>query len=152
WMRCHSGDACRANDGARPLDESLSSLPAPPRRSLSSLPAPPLRSLSSLPAPPLRSLSSLPAPPLRSLSSLPVPPLCHAVIRTGTLPRCRDQRRHQMKTIISILAVAFLAVTPAAAKSAASFAPGHHHVKGIHGVSSSAPGHLKRLHMQSSAR
>jgi hypothetical protein len=53
-----------------------------------------------------------------------------------------------MKTIISILAVAFLAVTPAAAKSAKSFAPGHH-VKGVHGVSSFAPGHVKRLHMQS---
>ena len=52
-----------------------------------------------------------------------------------------------MKTIISILAVAFLAVTPAAAMSARSFAPGHHHVKGIHGVSSIAPGHMKGLHM-----
>jgi hypothetical protein len=52
-----------------------------------------------------------------------------------------------MKTIISVLAVAFLAVTPAAATSAKSFAPGHHHVKGIHGVSSFAPGHEKRLHM-----
>ena len=53
-----------------------------------------------------------------------------------------------MKTIISIVAVAFLAVTPAAAKSAASFAPGHH-AKGVHGASSFAPGHMKRLHMQS---
>jgi hypothetical protein len=54
-----------------------------------------------------------------------------------------------MKTIISILAVAFLAVTPAAAMSAKSFAPGRHHAKGVHGVSSFAPGHEKRLHMQS---
>ena len=51
-----------------------------------------------------------------------------------------------MKTIISILAVAFLAVTPAAAMSAKSFAPGHHHAKG-HGASSIAPGHMKGLHM-----
>ena len=50
-----------------------------------------------------------------------------------------------MKTIISILAVAFLAVTPAAANSAKLFAPGHH--KGVHGVSSVAPGHVKPLHM-----
>ncbi len=61
-----------------------------------------------------------------------------------------------MKTVISILAVALLAVTPAAAKSAASFAPGHHatfaprhHAKGVHGASSFAPGHNKPLHMQS---
>jgi hypothetical protein len=39
-----------------------------------------------------------------------------------------------MKTIISILAVAFLAATPAAAKSAKSFAPGQH-AKGVHGAS-----------------
>jgi hypothetical protein len=51
-----------------------------------------------------------------------------------------------MKIIISILAVAFLAVTPAAAMSAKSFAPGHH-AKGVHGASSFAPGHMKRLHM-----
>jgi hypothetical protein len=44
-----------------------------------------------------------------------------------------------MKTIISILAVVFLAVTPAAAKSAKSFAPGHHS-KGVHGASPFAPG------------
>jgi len=49
-----------------------------------------------------------------------------------------------MKTIISILAVAFLAVTPAAAKSAASFAPGHH-AKGAHGASLFTPGHMKGL-------
>jgi hypothetical protein len=50
-----------------------------------------------------------------------------------------------MKTVIAILAVAFLAVTPAAAKSAASIAPGHH-VKGVHGASSFAPGHMKHGH------
>ncbi len=57
-----------------------------------------------------------------------------------------------MKSLITILAVAFLAVTPAAAKSAASFAPGHHtlHAKG--GASSLAPGHVKGLHMHHSAR
>jgi hypothetical protein len=56
-----------------------------------------------------------------------------------------------MKTIISILAVAFLAVTPAAAKSAKSFAPGQH-PKGVHGASLIAPGHMKGLHMHHSAR
>jgi hypothetical protein len=57
-----------------------------------------------------------------------------------------------MKTIIAILAVVFLALTPAAAKSAASFAPGHH-AKGVHGASFFAPGHVKkRLHMQSARR
>ena len=56
-----------------------------------------------------------------------------------------------MKTIISIFAVAFLAVTPAAAMSAKSFAPGH--AKGAHhGASSFAPGHMKGLHMHHSAR
>lgn len=54
-----------------------------------------------------------------------------------------------MRTAIVILAVAFLAVAPAAAKSAKSFAPGHH-AKGVHGASYYAPGHeKKRLHMQS---
>jgi hypothetical protein len=53
-----------------------------------------------------------------------------------------------MKTVIAILAVAFLAITPAAAKSVA---PGHH-AKGVHGASSFAPGHVKRTHMQRSAR
>ena len=55
-----------------------------------------------------------------------------------------------MKTIIAILAIAFLAVTPAAAGSAKSFAPGHH-VKGVHGPGHSgwAPGHNKPLHMHS---
>jgi hypothetical protein len=56
-----------------------------------------------------------------------------------------------MKIVIAILAVAFLAITPAAAKSAKSFAPGHH-AKGVHGASSVAPGHVKRTHMQRSAR
>jgi hypothetical protein len=55
-----------------------------------------------------------------------------------------------MKTIISILAVAFLAVTPAAATSAKFFAPGQH-AKGAHGASSFAPGHMKGLHMHHSA-
>jgi hypothetical protein len=54
-----------------------------------------------------------------------------------------------MRTAIAMLAVAFLAVTPAAAKSAKSFAPGHH-AKGIHGASYYAPGHVKkRMHLQS---
>jgi hypothetical protein len=54
-----------------------------------------------------------------------------------------------MKTAIAILAAAFLAVAPAAAESAKSFAPGQH-AKGIHGASFYAPGHVKkRLHMQS---
>jgi hypothetical protein len=53
-----------------------------------------------------------------------------------------------MRTVITVLAIAFLAVTPAAAKSAKSFAPGQH-AKGVHGASSFAPGHTKRLHMQS---
>ena len=54
-----------------------------------------------------------------------------------------------MRTAIAILAVSLLAVTPAAAKSAKSYAPGHY-PKGIHGASSHAPGHEKRHH--SSAR
>ena len=54
-----------------------------------------------------------------------------------------------MRIAIAILAVAFLTVTPAAAGSAKSFAPGHH-AKGTHGASFFAPGHeKKRLHMQS---
>jgi len=56
-----------------------------------------------------------------------------------------------MKTAIAILAVAFLAVTPAAAKSAKSFAPGHH-AKGIHGASYYAPGHEKKRMFLQSAR
>jgi hypothetical protein len=51
-----------------------------------------------------------------------------------------------MKTVIAILAIAFLAITPAAARSAASFAPGHH-AKGVHGASTwpreKAPAHAK---------
>jgi len=54
-----------------------------------------------------------------------------------------------MRTAIVMLAVAFLAVSPASAKSAKSFAPGHH-AKGIHGASYYAPGHVKkRMHLQS---
>jgi hypothetical protein len=54
-----------------------------------------------------------------------------------------------MKTAIAILTLAFLAVTPAAAKSAKSFAPGQH-ANGIHGASNNAPGHVKkRMHLQS---
>jgi hypothetical protein len=54
-----------------------------------------------------------------------------------------------MKTIIAILAVAFLAVSPAAAKSAESYAPGHH-AKKLHGASYYAPGHAKKhMYMQS---
>jgi len=53
-----------------------------------------------------------------------------------------------MKAIIAIHALAIRAVTPAAAMSAKSFAPGHHHAKGVHGVSSFAPGHMKGLHMR----
>jgi hypothetical protein len=57
-----------------------------------------------------------------------------------------------MKTVIASLALAFLAIGPAAAESAKSFAPGHH-AKGIHGASYYAPGHeKKRLHMQSARR
>jgi hypothetical protein len=54
-----------------------------------------------------------------------------------------------MRTAIAILALTFLAVGPASAKSASSYAPGHH-AKGIHGASAHAPGHVKKsLHMQS---
>jgi hypothetical protein len=57
-----------------------------------------------------------------------------------------------MKAVIAILALAFLAIGPASAESAKSFAPGHH-VKGSHGSSFYAPGHeKKRLHMQSARR
>jgi hypothetical protein len=57
-----------------------------------------------------------------------------------------------MRTVIAILALAFLATGPAAAESAKSFAPGHH-AKGVHGASYYAPGHeKKRLHMQSARR
>jgi hypothetical protein len=54
-----------------------------------------------------------------------------------------------MRTVIAILTLAFLAVGPASAESAKSFAPGHH-VIGVHGASYNAPGHVKkRLHMHS---
>jgi hypothetical protein len=56
-----------------------------------------------------------------------------------------------MRIVIALLAVTFFAVTPAAAKSAASFAPGHH-AKGIHGASSFAPGHVKKHMFLQSAR
>jgi hypothetical protein len=55
----------------------------------------------------------------------------------------------------SILAVVFLAVTPAAAKSAASsHAPGHHAAKGVNGPGASAyaPGHVKKHMGLKSAR
>jgi len=55
-----------------------------------------------------------------------------------------------MKTVMAIFAVAFLAVTPAAAKSAKSFVPGH--AKVVQGAAFFAPGHVKHLHMQRSAR
>jgi Spy/CpxP family protein refolding chaperone len=48
-----------------------------------------------------------------------------------------------MRIAIVILAASFLAVTSAAAKSAKSFAPGHH-AKGIHEASFNAPGHEKK--------
>ena len=59
-----------------------------------------------------------------------------------------------MKTIVAILALALLAVGPAAAESAKLVAPGHH-AKGTHGqpgASFYAPGHQKHLFMQKSAR
>jgi hypothetical protein len=59
-----------------------------------------------------------------------------------------------MKTIVAILALAVLAVGPAAAESAKLAAPGQH-AKGTHGqpgASYYAPGHQKRLYMEKSAR
>ena len=56
-----------------------------------------------------------------------------------------------MGTVIAILALAFLAIGPAAAESAKSFAPGHH-AKGIHGSSYYAPGHEKKRMYMHSAR
>jgi len=54
-----------------------------------------------------------------------------------------------MRTVIVILSLAFLAIGPASAESAKTFAPGHH-AKGIHGASAHSPGHMKKsLHMQS---
>jgi hypothetical protein len=53
-----------------------------------------------------------------------------------------------MRTVIAILALAFLAIGPAAAGSV----PGHH-AKGIHGASYYAPGHeKKRMYMHSARR
>ena len=57
-----------------------------------------------------------------------------------------------MRIAIAILAITFLAVSSAAPKSARSFAPGHHHAKGIQGVSSFAPGHEKKRMFLQSAR
>ena len=57
-----------------------------------------------------------------------------------------------MKTIVAILALALLAVGPAAAESVV---PPGHHAKGTHGkpgASYYAPGHQKHLFMQKSAR
>ncbi len=56
-----------------------------------------------------------------------------------------------MRTAIAILAVTFLAVVPAAAKSAKLYAPGQHS-KGIHGASNYAPGHEKKREHLKSAR
>jgi hypothetical protein len=58
-----------------------------------------------------------------------------------------------MRTVIAILALAFLAI-PASAESAKSFAPGHH-AKGTHGqpgASYYAPGHEKKRMYMHSAR
>ena len=53
-----------------------------------------------------------------------------------------------MRTVIAILALAFLAIGPVAAGSG----PGHH-AKGIHGASYYAPGHeKKRMYMHSARR
>lgn len=52
-----------------------------------------------------------------------------------------------MKIIVAILALAFLAVGPVAAKSE-TFVPPGHHAKGTHGMPGAsyyAPGHQKRL-------
>jgi hypothetical protein len=87
--------------------------------------------------------------------NLPIHPPAPVLAR-GTLVFCSalyctqgPKGDTQMRTAIAILAVTLLAVTPAAAKSAKSYAPGHY-PKGIHGASSHAPGHEKRHH--SSAR
>jgi hypothetical protein len=59
-----------------------------------------------------------------------------------------------MKTIVAILALAFFAVGPVAAKSE-TFVPPGHHMKGTHGqpgASYWAPGHQKRLFNQTNAR
>jgi hypothetical protein len=50
-----------------------------------------------------------------------------------------------MRTIIAFVALALLAIGPAVAESAKSFA---HHAKGVHCASYYAPGHeKKRLHI-----
>ena len=63
------------------------------------------------------------------------------------------KRKEQiMRTVFAIITVTFLAIGPAPAGSAKSFAPGHHHTKGVHGVSSHAPGHVKKGLQMRSAR
>jgi hypothetical protein len=65
------------------------------------------------------------------------------------------KRKEQiMRTVFAIITVTLLAIGPAAAGSAKSFAPGHQ-MKGAHGqpgASYWAPGHQKRLFNQHSAR
>jgi hypothetical protein len=59
-----------------------------------------------------------------------------------------------MRTVIAILALAFLAIGPASAESANRFAPGHQ-AKGTHGqpgASYYAPGHEKKRMYMHSAR
>jgi hypothetical protein len=55
-----------------------------------------------------------------------------------------------MRTALVIVAAALLAASPAAAKSAKSFAPGHQaKAMGTHGHSYNAPGQVKkRLHLK----
>jgi len=70
------------------------------------------------------------------------------VIGTGRL------KEQKMKTAIAILALALLAIGPASAQSAKTFAPGHH-LKGTHGqpgASYYAPGHEKKRMYMHSAR
>jgi hypothetical protein len=55
-----------------------------------------------------------------------------------------------MRTAIVFLAIAFLAVSPAAVS--AKTVPPVHHSKGIHGASSYAPGHVKKRKNLQSAR
>src|SRR5215469_17051899 len=57
-----------------------------------------------------------------------------------------------MRTVFAIITLTLVAISPAAAESAKSFAPGHHHAKGVHGVSSHAPGHVKKGLQMRSAR
>ena len=58
-----------------------------------------------------------------------------------------------MKSVIAVLTLALLAIGPASAESAKTFAPGHH-TKGIHapGASYYAPGHEKKRMYMHSAR